>query len=111
MNVYITEGKLSYKVIMLTRKKNFSKPNKMVLGESALQAFSADRLFFHYPKIHTAIQYSHILYSKAKVVNSQSAEEESITNVNTVTAYINHFLLLGVKTGAHQCWSTSVFTK
>lgn len=88
-----------------------NKHTKMILGESALQPLSADTLF-SLPKnlyCHSIQLLLHcILYSKAKRLNSQSTEEESITNVNTVTVYINHFLLLGVKTGARQCWSTSV---
>lgn len=91
-----------------------SKPTEMVLGDSALQPLSADTLF-SLPKNSycRSIQFliCCTLYSKAKQLNSQSTEEESITNVNTVTAYINHFLLLGVKTGARQCWSTLIFTK
>lgn len=51
-----------------------------------------------------------IFYSKAKQLNSQSTEEESITNINTVTDYLNQFLLLGVKMGSLML-GRSVFPK
>lgn len=47
MNVYLSEGKLSYKGIMLLGEKisQTHKPTKMFLGKSALRPLSADTSF------------------------------------------------------------------
>lgn len=56
--------------------------------------------YFHCLKIHTAFNTTNLLHFiiKSQTTYFQSIEEESITNVNTVTDYLNKYLLLGVRT-------------